>query len=651
MTILRDTGELAAAVYAAHRDAVVALLLRSVPPQDWLAGYAAGLLARQPAHVGDAVEPQWWLVQLDVLAPVAAATPLARLDRPDALLLAAIGLIEDDVRFGSLFAALQLPLAARRPCAGLLGWLLDGGVDDVPVRCQQLAVRGLVVLHNPDDPRSEWVPRMPVPVFDLVRSGQVVPASLPASMAFHSRQTFPPLDDLIISPELMPAVQRLPAAIQSGAVSAVVVRGMTGSGRRTLLGSVAAQLGWDMIVSDAAPEPAGQQAGQPLLSALASLAGLLPVVRMAPGPGEVSALPAVDCPLGVVIGRTGALAGRALARAATVTLGPVGAAERARIWRDVPLADSGDATQLLLPPGTLRQVAELAKVSAAAQDRTAVRGADLRAAARSVHREALERLATYLPPLHEAAPPILSPVAAAELRTLVLRCRHRASLPDAAGGPLRGTLSRGVRALFSGPSGCGKSLAARHLAARLNLDTYRVDLAAVVNKYVGETERNLEQVLARAEEHGVVLLLDEGDALMANRTDVSSANDRYANLETNFLLQRLEIFDGIVIITTNAASRIDSAFLRRIDVTVEFTPPDADQRWQIWLAHLPSGNEVSAELIQQLAQRCTLTGGQIHNAVLHATLLGLERDSPVRDEDVVAAVRREYRRSGASCPL
>jgi SpoVK/Ycf46/Vps4 family AAA+-type ATPase len=268
-----------------------------------------------------------------------------------------------------------------------------------------------------------------------------------------------------------------------------------------------------------------------------------------------------------------------------------------------------------------------------------------------VNREALERLATYLPPLQSAAPPILSPVAAEELRTLLLRCRHRASLADAAGGPLRGTLSRGVRALFSGPSGCGKSLAARHLAACMNLDVYRVDLAAVVNKYVGETERNLEQVLARAEELGVVLLLDEGDALMTKRTDVTTANDRYANLETNFLLQRLETFDGIAIITTNAGSRIDSAFLRRIDVTVEFVPPEADQRWQIWLTHLPAGNEVSPELVQRLAQRCTLTGGQIHNAVLHATLLSLDRDSPVCEDDVIAAVRREYRRSGASCPV
>ena len=337
MTILREAGNLTAAVYAAHQDAVIATMLRSVPPQDWLAGYAADLLARQPAHLSDAMEAQWWLIQLDVLAPVAAEAPLARLDRQDALLLVAIGLIEADVRFGSLFAGLQQPLAARRPCAGLLGWLLSGAVDDVPVRCQRLAARGLVVLHNTGDPRSEWVPRVPVPVFDLLRTGHVAQASLPAGLTWYSRRSFPPLDEVIIPAELEPAVERLPAAIRSGTVSAVVVRGMAGSGRRTLLGSIGARLGRDTLVSDGLPGPAEQ----PLLGALAALADLLPVVRVAPGPGEASVLPALDRPLGVVIGRTGGLAGPALARATTITLGPVGGAERSRLWQEVPLVQPG----------------------------------------------------------------------------------------------------------------------------------------------------------------------------------------------------------------------------------------------------------------------------------------------------------------------
>jgi SpoVK/Ycf46/Vps4 family AAA+-type ATPase len=183
------------------------------------------------------------------------------------------------------------------------------------------------------------------------------------------------------------------------------------------------------------------------------------------------------------------------------------------------------------------------------------------------------------------------------------------------------------------------------------MDVYRVDLAAVVNKYIGETERNLNQVFSRAEELDIVLLLDEGDALMTNRTDVRNANDRYANLETNYLLQRLETYEGIVVITTNAGSRIDSAFLRRIDVTIDFVPPGAPERWLIWQSHLPPSHTASPALLEEVASRCALTGGQIRNAALHAALLALGNGSQVSDTEVEAAVQREYSKAGATCPL
>src|SRR6185295_7485339 len=123
--------------------------------------------------------------------------------------------------------------------------------------------------------------------------------------------------------------------------------------------------------------------------------------------------------------------------------------------------------------------------------------------------------------------------------------------------------------------------------------------------------KNLSQVFARAEELDVILLLDEGDALLTQRTSVQSSNDRYANLETNYLLQRLESFDGILIVTTNAADRIDSAFQRRMDVVIDFAPPAATERWAIWQMHLPSAHQVEQDLLYAAAQRCSLTGRQI----------------------------------------
>ena len=174
----------------------------------------------------------------------------------------------------------------------------------------------------------------------------------------------------------------------------------------------------------------------------------------------------------------------------------------------------------------------------------------------------------------------------------------------------------------------------------------------MINKYIGETEKNLHRVLSRAEALDVVLLLDEGDALLGQRTEVRSANDRYANLETNYLLQRLETYQGIVVVTTNLGENIDSAFQRRMDVVVPFFPPQAEERWRILDLHLPPDHAVSSAFLERMAVACALTGGQLRNAALHATLLALENGGgPVDTSHLEEAVRSEYRKAGAAYPL
>jgi hypothetical protein len=585
------------------------------------------------------------------------ALPPRRIDPADALVLTAAGLIEVDIRFGALFAHLQDPLPSRRPCVGLVSWLLAGDshtARDLTDRVQRLVNRGLLHIDNPGDPRSEWVARVPVPVWDLLRTGRVAPDSLPAGLTHRSRAEFPALDAVVLATDAAAVVPRLPELMRDGSLAGVVVRGMAGSGRTTLLGSLAAALARDLLVYD------GQPGGDTwrLFGALASIADVLPVVRCAPAPGETIALPrlpGVDQPLGVVIGRTGGVTGEAVDPAVTVALGPCAAADRRRLWAD--LGVTSDETGLdvivdrfLLTPGNIHRAAPIAIAGARAAGRTAVTPADVATATRTLNRQGLEILARPLDPLPTTNPPVLTAAAEAELQTLVMRCRHRERLTTVTRGSHSG-LNRGVRAMFSGPSGTGKTLVARHLAATLGLDVFRVDLAAVVNKYIGETERNLDQLLGRAEELDVLLLLDEGDALMTRRTDVGNANDRYANLETNFLLQRLETFEGVVVVTTNAGNRIDPAFLRRMDVTVDFVPPDAELRRRLWSAHLPGDHRIHPTVLADIARRCDLTGGQIRNAALHAVLRTLDNGAAVGDDDIVAAVRREYRRTGASCPL
>jgi SpoVK/Ycf46/Vps4 family AAA+-type ATPase len=269
----------------------------------------------------------------------------------------------------------------------------------------------------------------------------------------------------------------------------------------------------------------------------------------------------------------------------------------------------------------------------------------------SLNRQSLDTLATYLEPVADWSELVVSDLVGRELAALEARCRERENLRARAGRAFARTLNRGVRALLSGPSGTGKTLAARALAAVLHMDLYRVDLAAVVNKYIGETERNLNEVFSRAEELDVVLLLDEGDALMTQRTDVQSSNDRYANLETNYLLQRLETYEGIVLVTTNAGKRIDSAFMRRLDVTIEFALPDAAERRRLWEHHLPAQHAVSPALLGRVVQHCALSGGQIRNAALYATLIALKSPDGVSDDHLQEALRREYRKAGAAYPL
>ena len=640
------------------------VLLRVLDPADpsapaislgWLSAHRISLEAYQPQGLDPARASSWWADQLAESEPDSG--PLSRVSAAAAQVLVAAGLIEQDIRFGALFASLQEPLRSRRPCVGLLGWLLaDRGTGRAAVTaaCHELLRDGLAVVENPDDPRAEWVLRVPVPVWDLVETGHLEPASLPPTITIRPRATFPSMDDLIVDEGSAEVAARMPAMVAAGALTAIVVRGMQGAGRTTLLGAVAGTLGLDLLVHEGPPSGADWR----IFTALARLADVLPVVRLEPGPGETVALPRLTGAagaLGIVLGRSGGVSGTSLEHAVTVALGPCGSADRRVMWRRSGIESRNSALgdivdRFLLAPGAIYRTAPLARAAARAAGRTRVGVEDVQTATRTLGRQGLETLATHLEPLPALTVPVLTPSASEELDTLVRRCRNRERLVEAAEGA-SGGLNRGVRALFTGPSGTGKTLAARHLAGVLRLDLYRVDLAAVVNKYIGETERNLETVLARAEEVDVVLLLDEGDALMARRTDVSNANDRYANLETNFLLQRLETFAGIVIITTNAGGRIDPAFLRRIDVTVDFVPPDADQRWQIWSAHLSPDSSVDPALVMEVARRCALTGGQIRNAALHAALLAIDRGEQVGDRDLLAAIRREYRRTGGSYPL
>ncbi|MEU3371386.1 ATP-binding protein [Streptomyces sp. NPDC006660] len=238
------------------------------------------------------------------------------------------------------------------------------------------------------------------------------------------------------------------------------------------------------------------------------------------------------------------------------------------------------------------------------------------------------------------------------LRELAGRARHR----DRVLGEWRlrtgGGRGRGVVALFAGDSGTGKTLAAEVVAGELGLDLYVVDLSSVVDKYVGETEKNLEKIFAEADRTDSVLLFDEADAVFGKRSEVKSSHDRYANLESAYLLQRLEAFDGIAVLTTNLRANIDEAFTRRLDLVVDFPFPDVELRALLWrscLAGVPQEPGLAAEL-DACAKEFELAGGAIRSAAVTAGYLAAGRGVAVSAEDVRVGARREYVKSGRLVP-
>jgi SpoVK/Ycf46/Vps4 family AAA+-type ATPase len=203
----------------------------------------------------------------------------------------------------------------------------------------------------------------------------------------------------------------------------------------------------------------------------------------------------------------------------------------------------------------------------------------------------------------------------------------------------------GSTAMFGGPSGTGKTFAAEVVANDLGLDLYRVDLSAVVSKYIGETEKNLRRVFDAADHGAAVLLFDEADALFGKRTEVRDSHDRYANVEVSYLLQRMEAYRGMAILTTNMAEAIDAAFLRRLRFVVSFPFPDQKMRLQLWRRAFSEGTPTDGLDFDALA-KLDFAGGTIRNVAVNAAFLAVEAEEPVRMSHVIQAARIESGKLG-----
>jgi hypothetical protein len=597
-----------------------------------------------------------WEGSIDQHLPLHALRQAAGLDDMALDLLLAIGLIEEDVRFGLLFEQLQT-ITGHRPTFGLLNAWWRAPVDrgEVRTNLRRLRELGLVQVINPEAPRLLWALQVPPLIWDALR-GDLGGVQAPR-LEFIPLSQLSSLSDLILSGETAREIMALPGLLAGGTVRTCILRGPRDNGRGAVAGALARGLGLGILRAE---ELKAEDERWRQLGPLAVLMNAMPLLVFELAPGESVEMPSLAgwCgPVAIVLDRFGGVSGLGSdAAAVSFSIDMPDLSARRRIWeQSLPGVEIENVELLVerhrLTSGNLRQLASRSHAYALMAGHPQITAADAQRASRSLRRQTLDLLATRVSPATGWGELAVGANVQRELLTLERRCRHRERLQTSLDYRWSGRVNAGVRALFSGPSGTGKTLAARTLAASLEVDLYRIDLSTVVNKYIGETEKSLNQLFSRAEELDVILLLDEGDALLTRRTEVTTANDRYANLETNYLLQRIETFEGILIVTTNAADRIDTAFQRRMDVIIEFAAPGTEERWQIWQVHLPPQHAVSPAFIGEVASYCAFSGAQIRNAVLHASLLALANGGTMTEHHLRSSVQREYLKLGGTCPL
>jgi hypothetical protein len=453
---------------------------------------------------------------------------------------------------------------------------------------------------------------------------------------------------------------RLPSSVidlvtalsRPGAAPRIVLRGRAGSGRRTLAAALAAranrELGLVEITShgDDSPERrliAGLQ-GAHHRGWIACVSGLDGVEDATVRARLYEAIERHPDPVFLRINESAATPNDP--GAVSIELPIADLAERTRAWGDALVAAGHSrleaamlAARFAVGPGTMHR--------AIAQMRPEDDGARVAAAIRQLRASRIGAVATRVTTLATWESVVLPSEIAASARDFVARVRQRSTVLDSWGLASIAASARGATALLQGGPGTGKTLLAGAIARDLGYELYRVDISRVMSKWLGETEKNLSAVFDAAEEGECVLLFDEADALFTKRTEVKSSNDRYANVEVDYLLQRLDAFTGVAVLTTNFGTSIDPAFRRRLAMNLTLPFPDVDQRIALWRAHLPPGVPVARDIdLDALAAKYPMSGGYIRNAALRAAFRAAERGGAIDSALLVAAIEAEYRDGG-----
>lgn len=452
------------------------------------------------------------------------------------------------------------------------------------------------------------------------------------------------------------SAHRIELALDRGDI--VIAHGRLGTGRRSSLLAGACARGLTVLRVDGRSIAKERDEAQRQLRAIArecQLLGLTPLIR------DLDALTAgseildrVDLVESELPGLVLATSTRQLARRWTrtpiaVELAPISTAQRAALWRRaIPAAGRGDAEVLAtaypIAPGLIEAAGRIATNRCGTDRMTPEHIED---GLRTVLDDRLAGLAKRITVTQTWDDIVLPDDQSLAITELLARIRERSRVYEDWGFAEKLGKGLGVSALLSGPPGTGKTMAAGLIARALRVELYQVDISKVVSKWIGETEKNLAALFDAAEAGHAILLFDEADALFGKRTDVKSSNDRHANQETNFLLQRLESYAGICILTTNHETAIDEAFRRRLSVHVRFPMPDADERTRLWRAMIPASAPRADVLgLEKLASTFVMSGGYIRNAVLRAAFLAADGGGLIDSDRLTRAAQLEYEAMG-----
>jgi hypothetical protein len=571
---------------------------------------------------------------------------LSPLDR-DILLLAM--LVEIDPRYGRLLAYLQDDVTRPRPSIFLALRLLGTGeVGRAEVRSRlrsdaPLCRHRLISLEGwPADPTPPWLQqaiRVDRRVVTFLVDGKAAD-EVPLSFV---RRVAPgrPLAALHLDREDLERLRALLPALRSGEIGLVLLEGAAGSGRYTAACALARELDQPLLemLPQGEPQELFPLEQVRLAQREACLQGAVLFCRDGRGVSlaDWGALAAEYGRPTLLGGERFGAGGGLPTRTIRLPMSLPNAALRRELWTEY-LADSPHqvpdlaelASRFRLNAGQIRDAAAWAAGRARGRGQEAITMADLEDAVAFVVMPTLDGLARPIPPRHTWDELILPPDVKTHLREFSAAIRRRDQVYDTWGFDRRRPMGRGLNALFAGPSGTGKTMAAEIIAGELGLPIFKIDLSAVVSKYIGETEKHLRRLFAEAEQANAILFFDEADALFGKRSEVRDAHDRYANIEVAYLLQALEEHAGVAILATNLFGNLDDAFVRRVHFIVHFPFPDEDMRRRIWEVIFPAEAPLASDVDRaDLARRFRITGGHIRNIALGGAFLAADDGAPL----------------------